>query len=222
MNEPLFLSRLRLRRDASIAALAPVLNPDDDNARIDLGHRLMWAVFSDGADRRRDFLWREEDRSRYLALSRRPPIDGHHLFEIETKPFEPALGKGDRLRFALRANAVATRKDGAGKPKRRDLVLEGLKRFPENEYALHRDQVAMEVGGAWLRAQGEKSGFEVEEIDACAYRKVRMALNVTFGLLDLDGRIRVHEPEPFLTALANGFGKAKGFGCGLMLIRRAR
>jgi CRISPR system Cascade subunit CasE len=222
MNEPLFLSRLRLRHDASIAALAPVLNPDDDTVRVDLGHRLMWAVFSDSADRRRDFLWREDDRGRYLALSRRAPIDGHSLFEIETKPFKPALGRGDRLRFALRANAVATRKDGAGKPKRRDLVLEGLKRFPENEYALHRDRVAMEAGAAWVRAQGEKSGFEVDDIDACAYRKVRMARNVTLGLLDIDGRIRVREPELFLRSLGNGFGKAKGFGCGLMLIRRAR
>lgn len=222
MSEQLFLSRLRLRGDASLAALAPVLAPDEQNTRVDLGHRLLWAVFSDGPDRRRDFLWREEDRGRYLALSRRPPIDDHHLFEIDSKPFEPALGEGDRLRFTLRLNAVATRKDEAGKPKRRDLVLEGLRRFPENEYALHRELVAMETGAAWLQGQGEKSGFEVEEVDACAYRKVRMERNVTFGLLDLDGRIRVQEPEPFLTSLADGFGKAKAFGCGLMLIMRAR
>lgn len=222
MIEPLFLSRLRLRRDAPLAALAPVLAPDDENARIDLGHRLLWAVFSDGADRRRDFLWREEARGRYLSLSRRLPRDDHTLFEIETKPFEPVLARGDRLRFALRANAVATRKNEAGKPKRRDLVLEGLRRFPVEEFPLHRDRIATEVGDAWLKSQGERAGFDVDRIEAVAYRKVALARNIAFGRLDLEGNLRVSEPDLFVKSLAQGFGKAKGFGCGLMLIRRAR
>lgn len=223
MTDPLFLSRLRLRRDtSSLAALAPVLAPDDDNERVDLGHRLLWAVFSDGPDRRRDFLWREEDRGRYLALSRRPPIDDHDLFEIETKPFEPSLVGGDRLRFALRANAVATRKNEARKARRRDLVLEGLKQFPKSEFALHRDRIATEVGNSWLRNQGEKLGFELESCDATAYRKVELARAIVFGQLDLEGILRVRSPDLFVESLAHGFGKAKGFGCGLMLIRRAR
>lgn len=221
MAEPLFLSRLRLRRDAPVAALAPVLAPDDDDSRIDLGHRLLWSVFSDGADRRRDFLWREEDRGCYLALSRRPPSEDHALFEIETKSFGPALSEGDRLRFALRANAVVTRKDEAGKARRRDLVLEGLRQFPQSEFALHRDRVATEAGKRWLRSQGEKSGFELESCAAAAYRKIQLPRAIVFGQLDLEGNLRVREPALFLASLARGFGKAKGFGCGLMLIRRA-
>ena len=40
MADTLFLSRLSLRRDAALAALAPVLAPDDDDSRVDLGHKL--------------------------------------------------------------------------------------------------------------------------------------------------------------------------------------
>ncbi|HZS71062.1 MAG TPA: type I-E CRISPR-associated protein Cas6/Cse3/CasE [Candidatus Acidoferrum sp.] len=221
MADALFLSRLQLRRDAPPAALAPVLAPDDDNARIDLGHRLLWWVFSDGPSRRRDFLWREEDRGRYLALSRRPPQDCHGLFEIETNSFDPALSEGDHLRFALRANAVATRKDESGKARRRDLVLEGLRQFPKAEFALHRDRIATEVGASWLRAQGEKLGFDLQSCAAIAYRKVKLQRAIVLGQLDLKGTLKVRSPELFLQSLAHGFGKAKGFGCGLMLIRRA-
>jgi CRISPR system Cascade subunit CasE len=221
MIETLFLSRLRLRRDAALAALASVLAPDDDNARVDLGHRLLWSIFSDGPDRRRDFLWREEDRGCYLALSRRPPIDSHHLFEIDTKPFEPMLSRGDRLRFVLRANAVVTRKNEARQARRRDIVLEGLQQFPEDKYALHRDRIAAEVGAAWLKAQGEKAGFEVEGLHGVVYRKFTLPRKIVLGLLDFEGLLRVTEPVIFLKSLAHGYGKAKGFGCGLMLIRRA-
>jgi len=43
----MYLSRLTLSRAPSAAAL-------------DAHHRLLWSLFSDDPDRRRDFLWREE------------------------------------------------------------------------------------------------------------------------------------------------------------------
>jgi CRISPR system Cascade subunit CasE len=41
-------------------------------------------------------------------------------------------------------------------------------------------------------------------------------------VLDFEGVLEVTDPVRFLAALANGFGRARAFGCGLMLIRRAR
>ncbi|MDX2120628.1 MAG: type I-E CRISPR-associated protein Cas6/Cse3/CasE, partial [Gemmatimonadota bacterium] len=41
------------------------------------------------------------------------------------------------------------------------------------------------------------------------------------GVLDLEGTLYVTDPSAFLGALGAGFGRAKAFGCGLMLIRRA-
>ena len=39
--------------------------------------------------------------------------------------------------------------------------------------------------------------------------------------IDYEGLLEVRDPAVFTTALAQGIGKAKAFGCGLMLIRRA-
>lgn len=40
-----------------------------------------------------------------------------------------------------------------------------------------------------------------------------------FCSVDLSGELIVHKPEAFITLLQQGIGPAKGFGCGLMLIR---
>ncbi|WP_263859122.1 type I-E CRISPR-associated protein Cas6/Cse3/CasE [Shewanella algae] len=40
-----------------------------------------------------------------------------------------------------------------------------------------------------------------------------------FRSVDLQGELIVHEPQQFLQLLAQGIGPAKGFGCGLMLIK---
>ncbi len=56
MSAP-YLSRVRLRRDVSAGALAPLLVPDDDTGAA-AGHHLLWSLFADAPDRRRDFLWR--------------------------------------------------------------------------------------------------------------------------------------------------------------------
>ncbi len=222
----LYLSRLSLQRDASLAALAPLLEPVDDGAQTGVAHRLIWAAFADDPDRRRDFLWRQDEKRAWLVLSARSPKDPHGLFKIESKPFTPLLEKGNRLTFALRANAVVTRKGEDGKRKRSDIVMDRLRAFPSGERAPERERLATEAGRSWLVQQGLKSGFRPDRIDVLAYRTEKIPRSgkrpIELGLLDLEGDIAVEDPGLFLPALAAGFGKAKGFGCGLMLIRRCR
>jgi CRISPR system Cascade subunit CasE len=43
---------------------------------------------------------------------------------------------------------------------------------------------------------------------------------IRIGVLDLEGVLVVSDPARFCHCLAQGFGRAKAFGCGLMLIRR--
>jgi CRISPR system Cascade subunit CasE len=43
-----------------------------------------------------------------------------------------------------------------------------------------------------------------------------------FGVLDISGVLEVRDPARFLARLIQGFGRARAFGCGLMLIRRVR
>ena len=236
-----WLSRVRLRRDASAAALAPILLPPDPDARAGATHRLLWTLFADSPERRRDFLWREESRgglrpgrASFLVLSARPPADRHDLFELDAKPFEPALDPGDRLGFSLRANPVVTRADPrTGHPRRHDVVMDRLRALPKGARADARLAATLGAGRAWLADQGARNGFRlplnaagepVLRVDG--YDQVRVARGrgqkaIMFSVLDLEGMLEVVAPDSFLEALARGFGKAKAFGCGLMLIRRA-
>lgn len=222
----LYLSRLRLNREPSVAALEGILVPDDDGVRAGVAHQLIWTAFADHSDRKRDFLWRQDDRRGWLVLSHRPPDNRHGLFQVETKPFAPHLDKGQRLAFALRANAVVTRKDAKGRPKRSDVVMDRLRAIPPGERAPARERIAAEAAGNWLVAQGVVAGFGVNGIDVLAYRTEMIPRKgkrgIELGVLDLEGEIRVERPDAFLMALGAGLGKAKAFGCGLMLIRPSR
>jgi len=232
MMPPLFLSRARLRRDAPIAALAPILLPADPDHRLATAHRLLWTLFSDGPDRNRDFLWREEQSGKsvraghFYVLSTRAPADPHRLFDLETKPFDPALAPGDRLSFILRANAVVTRKDADGHPRRHDVVMDRLSKVSSGSRGAERQIAIDESGRKWLEGQAGRNGFRLEEnVGIDGYRAVEIERSghrpVRFSLLDFSGVLTIVEPPSFEAALARGFGKAKSFGCGLMLIRRA-
>lgn len=238
-----FLSRVRLNRDAPAAAIAPVLLPDDPHLRCGVAHRLVWTLFADGPERSRDFLWREETpggahggRGGFLILSNRLPVDVHGLFHVESKLFEPVLAAGDRLFFSLRANPVITRTQtigGTSKHRRSDVVMDRLSAMPRGERAKARPEAIREGGLAWLGRQAAGSGFSivgdrdegpVVRVDGYEQMRIRRngAKDITFSVLELDGELRVEDPDRFLEALCRGFGKAKAFGCGLMLIRRAR
>ncbi len=46
------------------------------------------------------------------------------------------------------------------------------------------------------------------------------AKSIKLSMLDLEGFLMVVDPKAFAEALYNGVGPAKGFGCGLLLVRR--
>lgn len=220
----LYLSHLRIASNPSTQALSRLISPDDAGARRGAHHRLIWAAFADHTERKRDFLWREEGRGVFLTLSARPPL-AIDLFEPpDTKPFSPELAAGDQLAFRLRANATRSRK-GAG---RVDVVMDALHALPRGDRAAARAATAQREGAAWLDRQGAGAGFrlldctvETYSIETLPeYRGPRRAAP-RFGILETTGRLEITEPDRFLDQLAQGFGRAKAFGCGLMLIRRA-
>ena len=224
----LWLSRVRLRGDTgATTALARLLVPDAGGARTAAAHRLVWALFADGPDRKRDFLWREEAPGRFMTLSARPPTGVPDLFDIDTKLFDPVLAAGDQLLFALRANPVISRPTAPGQPSRRhDVVMDRLRTLPQKQRAAARLDTAIEAGREWLRRQGEANGFAcVGDVGVDGYEPVRIprdgGQDARFSRLDFTGRLTVTDPAAFLHRLATGFGRARAFGCGLMLIRRA-
>lgn len=222
-----FLSRARLRRDAPIAALAQLLVPDNTADQAAASHRLVWALFADGADRKRDFLWRQEAPGRFMILSARPPVDSHALFDLHFKPFAPMLAVGDQLGFTLRANAVVARPEKPGqRGKRHDVVMD-LLRQASGPRAEERTNAILMAGRSWLANQGEAHGFVPRgEAAVDGYNRIVVPRPVgrpaVFGVVDITGVIELRDADRFLAKLVQGFGRARAFGCGLMLIRRVR
>jgi CRISPR system Cascade subunit CasE len=191
-------------------------------------HHLVWSLFADGPERRRDFLWREEAPGRFMTLSRRPPVNIEGLFELDSQPFAPVLSPGDRLGFTLRANPVVARATAAGqRGKRHDVVMDVLKSVEPGQRAEARPDAVLSAGRAWLARQGAAHGFEPEGLIAVdGYDRVVIPRETgkpaVFGVLDIGGVLTVRDPARFLAAQEAGFGRARAFGCGLMLIRRVR
>lgn len=238
-----YLTRAVLNRDAPEHALRSLLDPADRDAAFDAHHRLIWTLFP-GRDAKRDFLWRADERGKFLILSARAPQRSRLFEPLESKLFAPALAVGDRLAFALRANATRDRRSGPydevvpgtrrrpRKDRRVDIVMHamrehGLERGTDgpDSRAARRMDVAGEAARAWLSSQGERRGFSADDLTVEDYRvarlKRRSGKDATFGILDLKGLLIVRDSKLFTHALFTGFGRAKSYGCGLMLVRRA-
>ena len=231
MTSPFYLTRARLRPDASISAISRVLLPDNASARAMASHQLVWSLFAGDKAAQRDFLWREDQRGTFFILSPRPPEDSA-IFKTETKPFAPELAAGDLLRFTLRANATRSIKDGpTSRGKRADVVMAALNPIPQHERAEARSGIIFSAGRSWLLAQGQRYGFELAEeaedptLNVDGYTKLKIPRrgkeDLKISVLEFAGALRVTDPACFLECLLKGFGHAKAFGCGLMLIRRA-
>lgn len=236
----MYLCRLTLKRTPSARALAALIDPTRDGQRMGAQHRLIWSAFAGDPEVRRDFLWRDMGRGQFMVLCARKP-EAAELFEPpEVKPFAPALAPGDRLRFVLRANATRTVTEADGRKRHRDVVMEALKPIPgrkdlpegaRSQRAPMRLALAQEAGHRWLERQGKRAGFQVRNCGVSAYRVVRIpdpkkllhpreSQDRRFGILDFEGVLELADPVGFLACLTRGFGRAKAFGCGLMLIRR--
>jgi len=239
-----YLSRVMLRRTPAIDALAEQLLPEESGPRSHASHRLVWSLFAGNPSKKRDFLFRElapgkgytSGRAGFLVLSAGQPGLDHPLLEVETKPFAPHLIAGQLLGFSLRANPVrqtgANPKFGITKTTRHDVVMNALNALPQEQRAKARPEIIHREGRFWLEAQALRGGFALlpfDDDDVSALRIdgydqlrfPRLGKRGSISVLEFDGLLRVTDPELFLSKLSAGFGRARAFGCGLMLIRRA-
>ena len=195
-------------------------------------HQALWDVFSDGPDRRRDFLFREMDQGAFLAVSGRRPEPGPELATLQTKEYAPRLRAGERVLFSLRVNPVRKTRDHDGRQVRHDIVQDLRTRLMNEgtpKFRLpSRLELAQRAAMGWLEARGETLGLApdeaslmVEAYENQRFRKARGGPQVVVSTLDMRGFATVADPGALEAALFAGVGPAKAFGCGLLLVRRA-
>jgi len=190
-------------------------------------HAAVWRLFP-GDELPRDFLFRvgaeRADGSRlYYVVSRRAPvaIPGH--ISIETKAYQPRFQSGETVVFSLRANPTVSRGKGGARSKRHDVLMDAKR-------GAARDHIPEAVSAAaigWMVDRAPSIGLSLDskhlQFDGYRQRTARRSGGSTlqFSSVDFDGTAVVVDPARLTPALFAGVGHSKGFGCGLLLVRRA-
>ena len=124
----------------------------------------------------------------------------------------------------LRVNPVIT-KGG----KRHDVVMH-LKydKYKDKTTRPSTQAIVEEAGLEWLKSRAKTGGFSFDNssvrIDGYQPKtsgRKKGNKEIRYNTMDFRGILTVTDSEHFSNTLMQGLGKAKAFGCGLMLIRRA-
>lgn len=188
-------------------------------------HQAVWDLFADNPDRRRDFLYRLDCVGRMPlvhTVSRRAPNDDKELWRIESKEYAPKIETGMKLGFSVRVNPTVKR-DG----KRHDVIMDAKykARMSDGNGAVSIQELIADACGRWFEKRAQENGFKTLQFRADGYQQIRFnkakgGKPVRYSTVDLTGALEVVEPTPVIDMLFNGFGPEKGFGCGLMLVRK--
>jgi len=227
-----------------------LLNDDEDGRRLDTTHRLLWTLMPEEVQRaavppadaggKSAFLWRQASENEgppaWYLLGPRPRLDSA-FFEVKSKPWSLALTPGDRLSFDLIVNATVDRMvdpaSGRSGRRRVDVVMDAIVAEERSSggdipRAALRQKLAAGALTCWWSAQGSRSGFRPVSLVVSDYRTLPLDARrsrgkgrAQLGVSRLKGVVEVLEPSAFTERVATGFGRAKAFGCGLMLLKRA-
>ena len=223
----MYISKVRLRPDAQDRRKYWSLIQNSYHI-----HSLVWDLFGDDPEQKRDFLFRTEESNslpEFLVVSEREPTNRYDVWHIEPKPYTPRLMKGQRLSFVLRANPVVKRKDENGKQCRHDVVMDYKFRFRDEKkenVSASFVEIVQHTGFIWLSSRAEENGFFIKAGEVVvdgyrqhSFRKSKGSRAVRFSTVEFSGLLEVMDVDLFLTMLYHGIGPEKGFGCGLMLVK---
>jgi len=171
-------------------------------------HRFLWRLFPGMSEDTRSFLYRvfygkDNEPLRILMQSEYEPSATENIkgcVLLRTKVFNPVLKEKDRLHFVLCANPTKQ-------------LLKERCRVP----LIDDEQLIV-----WLKNKlKDAAGLENAEIvdkRNLYFRKDGKAGKI--ATVTYSGQLCVNDPESMRAILEQGIGRAKAFGCGLMLVRR--
>ena len=187
-------------------------------------HQQLWKLFpgeerearKSNDDVRQGFLFRVEENptgrpARLLVQSRRTPEVALGMVIIGTREIQPRPVAGQRLAFLLTANPVKTIADA-----QRDAKPD--KKSEKCRVPLIKEEDQRE----WVARKFASAG-EIEVANVMPHAPIYFRKGSRGGKLatvTFDGVLRVSDPIRLAELLDNGVGPAKGFGCGLLLVRR--
>ena len=187
-------------------------------------HCQLWRLFpdeakesrSDATESRQGFLFRIEENkpgrpARFLVQSRRLPAGSSWFTLIGSREFHPQPVLGQRLAFILTANPIKTIVDTQRESKRGKTSEKC--RVPLIHEEEQRGWLSRKLANA-----GETVTANVRPHPPMYFRKGHRAGKLATATFD--GVLQVSDPAHLTKLLENGVGPAKGFGCGLLLVRR--
>jgi CRISPR system Cascade subunit CasE len=228
--EPCWLSRIVPRPDINHKQLVAIGSLDPYGQ-----HQALWKLFKvkeEEKTKRAEFLFRAEQKNGlpvFYVLSGRKPEDGVGLWQVESKRYTPNIEVGDQLIFKLRANPIVNKPSERGKRgKRHDVVMNAKREMKWKDIPIEERptlaRVAYKVGSTWLRKREGEHGCTFDEkalrVDGYQTWRKHRGKGIVFSTLDFEGHLVVTEQTRFLKALLEGVGSGKGFGCGLLLVKR--
>ncbi len=188
-------------------------------------HQAVWDLFADSPDRRRDFLYRLECVGRLplvYTVSSRVPNDIKGLWHIETKEYSPRVEPGMKFGFSVRVNPTVKREG-----KRHDVVMDAKckARMSASNGEVSIQELIVDSCGKWLEKRAQENGFKTLQFRADGYQQIRFnkskdSVPVRYSSIDITGVLEVVNQKLFVDMLLSGLGPEKGFGCGLMLVRK--
>ena len=238
----MFFSKAALNENIPLKEI-PSLIPHDSYEM----HQQIWRFFPGKEGQPREFLYhhrKEEKRLGYYIVSLDQPVDYSGYWNIQSKPYAPLIQNKRYFYFTLRANPTIKRKDPKiGKSARHDVIMDAKKHWRETHknsppFCQDRQELIYKSSWEWLKRCGEKRGFDVEQsrVLVGTYQHYRFnkrngkmvkqsrfsSKEIQFSTVDLSGILEVTDATQFQHCLFHGLGSAKGFGCGLLLIRHIK
>lgn len=207
------------------------LTPEGINHRVQMMshhsydlHKEMWNLFPGEPDANRGFLYSimDDGRTIYMVSEREPVFNNY--WAVESKPYDPVVKKGGTYRFRLCANPTVARTID-GKHHRHDVVMDLKCRLRDEGITLSQNDIVDRAVTQWIIRKGEDNGFSVatDRLLIHSYERNQTSKGrgsrIVFSTVVIEGILTVTDVESFHNALFKGIGSAKGFGCGLLMLR---
>lgn len=210
-------------------------------------HQLLWTLFPGFERGKYSFLFHKltgtsgpsgQRGLTFFILSKDLPMSDLPWWSISTKSYAPKIEAGDVFQFRLRANPTVAKPSGRKNKKgknvsaRHDVIMH-RKKMEKSDGRPFDELTPMgiliqEEGLKWLLSRGSKNGFEVipSQTVVQAYQQHDFGktgrsggMSLRLSTLEFEGVLNVIDAALFSKSLIAGIGPAKGFGCGLLLVK---